>query len=172
MSNSPPPIPHHSSSNWDSHELLQRRTHGGFQKLASNEPSPAGTPINYYQQQQQQPPYPYYHENTPPGQSYYTPPPPPPPQHPIPMNGSPYPLLIQEQPLPYGYDRHPIKRLLLGPIRTPIFSYISALAMVGAIIYEFVRFHNLTGSIIETNPFNPMIGPSFQVIIIDMTLDI
>ncbi|CAO3645360.1 unnamed protein product [Mucor hiemalis] len=37
--------------------------------------------------------------------------------------------------------------------------------MTGVLILEFVRYHNLTGSVIQTSPFNPMIGPSFQVLV-------
>lgn len=179
MSNSPPPVPNHnnnnSSSAWESLELHQRRS-VGFQKLHSNDPSPSpsGTPMpvneRYYspppgQQQQQS-----YYNGPPPGQPYgqqpyYNGPPPPPGQYyggPPPMM-QPYPLIQVQEALPYGYDRHPLVRFFIGPVETPYFSYISALGMTAMLIYEFVQMHNLTGDVIETNPFNPMIGPSFQV---------
>lgn len=114
---------------------------------------------------------PYYNGPPPPGQPpygqpYYNGPPPPPGQYyggpPPPMN-QPYPLIQVQESLPYGYDRHPLIRFFIGPVETPYFSYISALGMTAMLIYEFVQMHNLTGDVIETNPFNPMIGPSFQV---------
>lgn len=168
MSYSPaPPVPDH---NGDSHEMHQRQTKG-FQKLNSNEPSPSGTPVPQYPPQQDyyspppggQQPYNNYGSPPPGGyhgqpqqQPYYGGPPPP--------VGPQYPLIQQQELyLPKGYDRPLWKRLLIGPIATPIFSYISAIVMAGVLIYEFVRFHNLTGNVIETSPFNPMIGPSFQV---------
>ncbi|KAI8987712.1 rhomboid family-domain-containing protein [Mycotypha africana] len=67
----------------------------------------------------------------------------------------------------YGGEkqRNPITSFLIGPVRVPIFSYVSATVMVAMLIYEFVRYHQLTGGVIEQNPFNPMIGPSFQVLV-------
>lgn len=180
MSNSPPPIPNHSTNNnhnsaWESLELHQRRS-AGFQKLNSNDPSPAGTPMPENERYYSPPPgqQPYYNGPPPPGQPPYGQPyynsPLPPPQGqyyggpPPPMN-QPYPLIQVQESLPYGYDRHPLIRFFIGPVQTPYFSYISALGMTAMLIYEFVRMHNLTGDVIETNPFNPMIGPSFQVLV-------
>lgn len=64
-------------------------------------------------------------------------------------------------------------RLLLGPVRRPWFSWISGLAMLIVLVVEFVKNSQMTGSVIETSPtFNPMIGPSYTVSIIqvgDMT---
>jgi hypothetical protein len=65
--------------------------------------------------------------------------------------------------VPYGYNRHVVLRMLIGPIDYPIFSYFSAFAMAGVLIYEFVKMNQLTGQIIATSPFNPMIGPSAWV---------
>lgn len=182
MSNSPPPIPNHSTNNnvssaWESLELHQRRS-VGFQKLNSTEPSPSGTPMPENERYYTPPPgqQPYY--NGPPpgqppyGQPYYNGPPPPQGQYyggPPPMNQS-YPLIQVQESLPYGYDRHPLIRFFIGPVQTPYFSYISALGMTAMLIYEFVRMHNLTGDVIETNPFNPMIGPSFQVCVHDQEM--
>jgi hypothetical protein len=171
MSFSPPPVPNHSA---DSHEMHQRHSKG-FQKLNSHDPSPSATPVpnqNEYFANSSSPPLPgqpYYNYGSPPPpgpggppgyygqqQPYYGGPPPP--------VGPQYPLIQQQELLlPPGYNRPLWKRLLIGPIYTPIFSYISALVMAGVLIYEFVKFHNLTGNVIETSPFNPMIGPSFQV---------
>lgn len=66
---------------------------------------------------------------------------------------------------PYGKQRSGIKRLLLGPNQRPWFSWISGLLMLIILIYEFIKNQQLTGSIIETSPFNPMIGPSFYTIV-------
>lgn len=169
----------------EGHEL-QRRNSKGFQKLESNEPSRSNTPQNssYYSPPPGQP----YYGSPPPGQpgqpQYGSPPPGPPgqPQYGLPPPGQPYysqtpppgsqpyygqpqyPLIQTLEVLPpRGYNRPFYLRMLIGPIQTPIFSYISAIAMAAMLIYEFVKYHNLTGNIIQTNPFNPMIGPSFQV---------
>ncbi|KAI9282549.1 rhomboid family-domain-containing protein [Sporodiniella umbellata] len=58
-----------------------------------------------------------------------------------------------------------LRRMLWGPVRVPTFSYLSMLTMIGILIYELVRSRQLTGSSIQTSPFNPMIGPSFQVLV-------
>jgi hypothetical protein len=56
---------------------------------------------------------------------------------------------------------------ILGPVRIPLFSYTTALAMVAVLIYEFVKNKQLTGEVIATasanQSFNPMIGPSSTV---------
>ncbi|KAI7885872.1 rhomboid-domain-containing protein [Lichtheimia hyalospora FSU 10163] len=57
-------------------------------------------------------------------------------------------------------------RLLLGPVRRPWFSWISGLAMLIVLVVEFIKNSQMTGSVIETSPtFNPMIGPSYTVLI-------
>lgn len=166
MSFTPPPVPNHNSNsshnnNWDAHEMSHRNSNG-FQKLHSKEPSLSGMPApppnvqGYYPQYPQQQGMPYY-SGPPPvipgGQPYYG----------QPQAQNTYPLISAEDLKPYGYNRPLWKRLLIGPIQTPIFSYVSGLAMTAMLIFEFVRMNQLTGSVIETNPFNPMIGPSFQV---------
>ncbi|KAI9486515.1 MAG: rhomboid family-domain-containing protein [Benjaminiella poitrasii] len=181
MPSSPPTVPIHENVNdWNSHEMHQRNSNG-FQKLHSYDPSPVGTPPINEQYYSPSPPInhsgtPYYNVGGQPPQPYYNSGLAPPPlqagnYYGEPMIGQQYPL-IQTQPAeyeqqPYGYPSHrnPLLRLIIGPIQTPIFSYISAIAMAGALIYEFVRFHELTGDVIETNPFNPMIGPSFQALV-------
>jgi hypothetical protein len=63
---------------------------------------------------------------------------------------------------------------ILGPTRIPIFSYSTALAMVAVLVYEFVKNNQLTGSIIQTatatEPFNPMIGPSSTVSVLEKSV--
>ncbi|KAI7850387.1 rhomboid family-domain-containing protein [Circinella umbellata] len=57
-------------------------------------------------------------------------------------------------------------RLLLGPVRRPWFSWLSGLAMLIVLIVELIKNSQMTGSVISTSPtFNPMIGPSFPVLI-------
>ncbi|KAI8148568.1 rhomboid family-domain-containing protein [Fennellomyces sp. T-0311] len=57
-------------------------------------------------------------------------------------------------------------RLLLGPQRRPWFSWLSGTAMLIVLIVELVKNSQMTGSVIQTSPsFNPMIGPSFTVLI-------
>ncbi|KAI8142567.1 hypothetical protein BJV82DRAFT_516854 [Fennellomyces sp. T-0311] len=48
---------------------------------------------------------------------------------------------------------------------SPIFTYLSAAAMLGLIVYELVRNYQLTGNVIEMSPFNIMIGPSANTLI-------
>ncbi|KAI7906902.1 rhomboid family-domain-containing protein [Cokeromyces recurvatus] len=120
----------------------------------------------YYPNTGQQPYY-YYNNNnnnnnigltSPPTQQYHDS---------QPMIGQQYPL-IQTQSIEQNQlytNRNLFLRFFIGPVRSAYFSYISAMAMAGALIFEFVRYHQLTGRIIETNPFNPMIGPSFQVLV-------
>ncbi|CEI99107.1 Putative Superoxide dismutase [Cu-Zn] [Rhizopus microsporus] len=130
MSTFPPPVPNHTSGVIDSHEMQQRN---GFQKLHSVDNTPTGTPLEqqtnreYFPQQDNR---------------YYSPPPPPLPGQPQyyyggPPMGQQYTLLEPQAPpaaiLPYGHNRHPLLRLLIGPINTPIFSYLSAIAMAGVI---------------------------------------
>ncbi|KAI9280436.1 rhomboid family-domain-containing protein [Sporodiniella umbellata] len=156
----PPPVPDHSTHVIDAHEMQQRN---GFQKLNSFQNQPESQNQGVYTPQNNQT---YY--NAPSGQQYgpsyggqpyyYGTPPP---------TGQHYPLLTAQQQttLPNGYDRHPLLRLLIGPISTPVFTYLSGIAMAAMLIYEFVTMHNLTGEVIATNPFNVMIGPSFQVLV-------
>lgn len=129
------PSKHESVINWHSQEMFNSRSsNGGFQKLDSPVLSRSNTPTK------EQPYYPQQQQQQP----YYIPPP-------------------VQQPQAQNPDKLSWKSFVVGPIKYPIFSYLSALGMAIAIIYEFVHFHDLTGQVIETNPFNPMIGPSFQV---------
>lgn len=44
-----------------------------------------------------------------------------------------------------------------------VFTYITALGMLAVLIYELVYNKQVTGNVIETSPFNIMIGPSANV---------
>jgi hypothetical protein len=54
-------------------------------------------------------------------------------------------------------------RQLFGYARYPIFTWISAIIMVGVFVYEMIKNSQLSGSVIQTSPFNPMIGPNYMV---------
>lgn len=54
-------------------------------------------------------------------------------------------------------------RQLFGDAKYPIFTWISAVVMIGVFVYELVRNNQLSGSLVQTNPFNPMIGPNYMV---------
>jgi hypothetical protein len=56
------------------------------------------------------------------------------------------------------------KHLFGGGSRFAIFTYVSGVIMIGVFVYELIRNNALSGSIIQTNPFNPMIGPNYMVI--------
>ncbi|KAI7902757.1 uncharacterized protein BX663DRAFT_569575 [Cokeromyces recurvatus] len=56
-------------------------------------------------------------------------------------------------------------RQLFGNAQYPIFTWASAAIMVGVFIYEIIRNHQLSGSWIQTNPFNPMIGPNYMALV-------
>ncbi|KAI8388055.1 rhomboid family-domain-containing protein [Radiomyces spectabilis] len=68
-------------------------------------------------------------------------------------------------PLPYGHKRRLPMRILLGPYKRPWFSWLSGAVMLIVLVVELVKNSSMTGSVIETSPFNVMIGPSFQVLI-------
>ncbi|KAF8951425.1 hypothetical protein BGZ46_003979 [Entomortierella lignicola] len=83
----------------------------------------------------------------------------------------------QQQPPPppssdnavYGQDGQPIPKALLDPkvqrqLRKrkewkPWFIWFVTTIQVAVLIFEFVKGYQRTGEIIETHPFNPMIGP-------------
>lgn len=56
------------------------------------------------------------------------------------------------------------KQLFGGGSRFAIFTYVSGIIMIGVFVYELIRNNALSGSVIQTNPFNPMIGPNYMVI--------
>ncbi|ORZ18938.1 rhomboid family-domain-containing protein [Absidia repens] len=116
----------------------------------------SASPYYHPQQHQQQQAYPPHPQQQP---MYYNNMYPQHPQHPQ------QPMFVQAAPVDI-YTGHPLKRALLGPVRRAIFSQLSALAMLGVMIYELVRNWQLTGSVIQTQPnFNVMIGPSFSVLV-------
>lgn len=55
-------------------------------------------------------------------------------------------------------------RQLFGSTKYPIFTWVTSFVMLGVFIYELVRNHQLSGSWIQTSPFNPMVGPNYMVI--------
>ncbi|KAF9197162.1 hypothetical protein BGZ49_002558 [Haplosporangium sp. Z 27] len=89
----------------------------------------------------------------------------------------------QQQPPPppssdsavYGQDGQPIPKALLDPkvqrqLRKrkewkPWFIWFVTTIQVAVLIFEFVKGYQRTGEIIETHPFNPMIGPGSGTII-------
>lgn len=54
-------------------------------------------------------------------------------------------------------------RQLFGDAKYPLFTWITAIVMVAVFAWELVRNHQLSGSVIQTSPFNPMIGPNYLV---------
>ncbi|KAI7862167.1 rhomboid family-domain-containing protein [Spinellus fusiger] len=66
---------------------------------------------------------------------------------------------------PYGSNRGPLMRALVGPVRRPWFSWLTGLAMFIVLIYELIKSNMLAGYFIETNPFNIMVGPGFSVLV-------
>ncbi|KAI8976011.1 rhomboid family-domain-containing protein [Pilobolus umbonatus] len=83
-------------------------------------------------------------------------------QYPSPGQPLLYPVSPPASP---AQSRNIFLRFFIGPVRVPIFSYVSATIMLAVLIYEFVRMNQLTGRLIQTNPFSPMIGPSTTVLI-------
>lgn len=51
----------------------------------------------------------------------------------------------------------------LGPYNRPYFTWLCAAAMLVAFVIELAKNRDLTGSLIQTKPFNPMVGPKFTV---------
>ncbi|KAI8988499.1 hypothetical protein BDF20DRAFT_813874 [Mycotypha africana] len=62
-------------------------------------------------------------------------------------------------------QRNMVFRQLFGGARSPLFTWVSGVVMIGVFIYEIVRNHELSGSWIMTNPFNPMVGPNYMALI-------
>ncbi|KAF7721962.1 hypothetical protein EC973_003900 [Apophysomyces ossiformis] len=94
-------------------------------------------------------------------QPVYVPPPQPTNYMYTPAPGPGGPLL----PATYEHNRPLWLRLLIGPVQQAWFSWLSGLAMLVVLVIEFVRNHQMTGNVIQTSPINPMIGPSFTVLI-------
>ncbi|KAF9996657.1 hypothetical protein BGZ79_009614 [Entomortierella chlamydospora] len=84
----------------------------------------------------------------------------------------------QQPPLPVvivGEDGAPIPKALLDPkvqrqlnkrkVWKPWFIWFVSAVQIAMLIFEFVKGYQRTGKIIETSPFNPMIGPGTGTII-------
>ncbi|CAO3617841.1 unnamed protein product [Mucor hiemalis] len=56
-------------------------------------------------------------------------------------------------------------RQIFGSAKYPVFTWITTIVMLSVFIYELVRGHALSGSWIQTDPFNPMIGPNYMALI-------
>lgn len=71
-------------------------------------------------------------------------------------------------PMPVKQRGTVYKHLFGGGSRFAIFTWISGVVMIGVFVYELIRNNLLAGSVIQTNPFNPMIGPNYMVIYIQV----
>ncbi|GAN08767.1 rhomboid-domain-containing protein [Mucor ambiguus] len=69
------------------------------------------------------------------------------------------------QPIPVKQRGAVYKHLFGGGSRFAIFTWISGVIMIGVFVYELIRNNALAGSVIQTNPFNPMIGPNYMALI-------
>ncbi|KAF9356444.1 hypothetical protein BGX26_005252 [Mortierella sp. AD094] len=85
----------------------------------------------------------------------------------------------QQQPPPavlIGQDGEPIPKALLDPkvqrqlskrkTWKPWFIWFVSAVQIAMLVFEFVKGYQRTGQIIETSPFNPMIGPGSGTIIV------
>ncbi|KAI7891187.1 uncharacterized protein EV154DRAFT_420767 [Mucor mucedo] len=52
-----------------------------------------------------------------------------------------------------------------GSTKYPIFTWVTSFIMLGVFIYELIRNHQLSGSWIQTSPFNPMVGPNYMALV-------
>ncbi|KAG2228035.1 hypothetical protein INT45_012059 [Circinella minor] len=116
--------------------------------------SPVPTPPH----QQQQAPYyngyqsysgqqPYYNYANYGNNNYY----PPPPQH------QAVPVMMANTKPEYFWNRRSWPA---------VFTYITGAAMLAVMVYELVKNHQVTGNVIEMSPFNIMIGPSAETLIL------
>ncbi|CEP12629.1 hypothetical protein [Parasitella parasitica] len=69
------------------------------------------------------------------------------------------------QPMPHKQRGTVYKHLFGGGSRFAIFTWITGIIMIGVFVYELIRNNTLSGSAIQTNPFNPMIGPNYMALI-------
>ena len=56
-----------------------------------------------------------------------------------------------------------IRGILTGPTDRPWFTWLSATTMIVIMVFEIAKHHDASGSMIQTDPLNPMIGPTFTV---------
>ncbi|KAI9494985.1 hypothetical protein BDB00DRAFT_816579 [Zychaea mexicana] len=121
--------------------------------LVPQETSRNMSPMPSPQQQQQQQPYyngyqsysaqqPYYNYN-----NYY---PTPPPHQAVPV------MMGNGKPEHFWYRRS----------WPAVWTYLTGAAMLGMLVYELVKNHQVTGNVIEMSPFNIMIGPSSDTLIL------
>jgi hypothetical protein len=54
-------------------------------------------------------------------------------------------------------------RQFFGGAKYVVVTWIFAVAMISCFVYEIVKNQQLSGQAIQTNPFNPMIGPNYAV---------
>ncbi|KAI9497480.1 rhomboid family-domain-containing protein [Zychaea mexicana] len=58
-----------------------------------------------------------------------------------------------------------LRSIMMGPTSRPWFTWLSATAMIVTMVFALAKHHDISGSMLETQPFNPMIGPSFTILI-------
>ncbi|KAG2227631.1 hypothetical protein INT45_004672, partial [Circinella minor] len=58
-----------------------------------------------------------------------------------------------------------VRGILMGPTDRPWFIWLSAVTMIVIMIFEIAKHHDALGSMIQTDPLNPMIGPTFTILI-------
>lgn len=56
-----------------------------------------------------------------------------------------------------------LRELMFGPTLRPWFTWASAATMIIILIFEYAKSLDLARSMIQTAPFNPLIGPSSTV---------
>lgn len=56
-----------------------------------------------------------------------------------------------------------LRELMFGPTLRPWFTWASAATMIIIMIFEYAKSLDLARSMIQTAPFNPLIGPSSTV---------
>ncbi|KAF9435321.1 hypothetical protein BGZ76_006519 [Entomortierella beljakovae] len=76
----------------------------------------------------------------------------------------------------YGAEGEDIPKALLDPkvqrqlnkrkVWKPYFIWVVSAIQIAMLVFEIVKGYQRTGKVIETNPFNPMIGPSTGTIIV------
>ncbi|CAG8495023.1 414_t:CDS:2 [Ambispora gerdemannii] len=63
-------------------------------------------------------------------------------------------------------DPRVLRQLQKRRIWRPWFTWLVSIIQVVVLIFEFIKNQKYTGSVIETSPFNPMIGPSSETLIL------
>ncbi|RCH79819.1 hypothetical protein CU098_007034, partial [Rhizopus stolonifer] len=83
-------------------------------------------------------------------------------QHPNDIEGGNTPPFQRFEEAP---RRSLLYRQLFGGSRFASFTYLTAIAMIATFVYELIRNTQLTGSAIQTSPFNPMVGPNYMALV-------